>query len=87
MSFKKVELNLCVIYRYPKSIVQQFIGKFGSYMDKNITTPYAMFIVNFNIQVDNAENLDTPNFQNCLDSFNLVNTAILENMNLITDHI
>ena len=70
----KVQINLYIIYRKPDNSVLTLIGECGIYMKQNITiSSETIFIGNFSLHVDNAETSDTPNCQDCLDSFNLVN--------------
>ena len=72
LSAKTESLRLCVLYRPPNSLINDFLKEFQSYMDGIITSPGKLLLVgDFNIKFDLKSDPSTIKFTDALTSLNL----------------
>ena len=69
-----LSINLAVIYRPPERSVLQFMMDILEYMEMNVNTTGNIILTgDFNIKMNNSDDLDINTFSDLLDSFDLVN--------------
>ena len=79
IKFQNTELLVVVVYRPPYSnknkwTVNEFIEEFGTYLENWITTPHKLLIGgDFNLHMENKNNVDANKFKDLLDNVNLRN--------------
>ena len=75
VKFRNKNLNLYIIYRYPKSSVLQFTKTLSNILEGNVLSNHGELILtgDFNIHMDKPHLSDTILFNDLLESFNLAN--------------
>ena len=75
MRFDNISINLYIIYWLPSSSVIQFCNELSLILesDLDLATDKTLFIGDFNIHTDNCQDMDTINFLDTINGFNLQN--------------
>ena len=73
LRFEYITLNLYVIYHLPSSSVFQFCNEFSSILESDMLqlVDKPLYIADFNIHAEDADNNNTITFINTLESYNL----------------